>query len=315
MWPGTFGTHNWQPMSFSPKLNLAFIPTIRQADAYSSEGIDAASWQPKKNRGNTGMGALPKDGTFRVPTEEFGSTLQAWDPVRQKQAWSITTPGIVNGGTMATAGGLVFQGHLDGTINAFDASTGRKLWSFFAGVSVLGAPITYEVDGRQYITVTAGPPIGPPASVLFQQAKFGWRYRDHPRRVLTFALNGTGKLPPTPPPGIEAPLISNALRPDPRLAEEGALTYNTRCRSCHGLNAVAMGGGPDLRASAIPLDAEAFRQVVLGGALVARGMPQFDDLTDADLLPLRHYIRGQAALPQPTGTERTKKTAGQPGDV
>lgn len=315
MWPGTYGTHNWQPMSFSPKLNLAFIPTIHQADGYSSEGIEPATWQPARNRGNTGMSPLPKDGPLRVPTEDFGSSLQAWDPIRQKQVWSRPNPGIVNGGTMATGGGLVFQGLIDGNLNAYEAATGRKLWSFFAGVAVLGAPITYRVNGKQYITVAAGPTSGAPAAALTGQAKFGWRYTDHPRRILTFTLDGTGKLPPTPPPGREEPLVSDELVPDPRLAEEGEFPFRTRCRTCHGADARAMGGAPDLRASAIPLNREAFRQVLLEGAMVERGMPKFDDLTDADLEPLRHYIRKRAMEDATTATSKRPPASADAGGV
>jgi quinohemoprotein ethanol dehydrogenase len=150
IWPGTFGVHNWQPMSFSPKSRLTFIPSIHQADAYAAQGIDPTSWKPDPNNWNTGLSwSVVGPSAVKVPEAEFHSYLQAWNPVTQTRAWRVETPGIVNGGTMATGGGLVFQGHIDGTFNAYDAANGRKLWTFPAGVSVLGAPISYSVRGKQ----------------------------------------------------------------------------------------------------------------------------------------------------------------------
>lgn len=294
LWPGTFGTHNWQPMAYSPKTRLTYIPTIHTADAFASQGLDPTTWQSEKNAWNTGLAAAD----IPVPQEEFSSSLQAWDPVAQRQVWSVPTPGIVNGGTMATGGGLVFQGLIDGTFNAYDATNGRKLWSFPAGVAVLGAPISYSINGGQYISVMTGPPSGSPAAILPQQAKFGWRYRDHPRRLLTFVLDGKGSLPSTPPPGPEQPLVSNELVPKPALVKIGEASFNKNCMTCHGVGAVASGAAPDLRASAIPLDAGTFREIVHGGALLQQGMPRFDEVNDAELEALRHYIRQQATGPR-----------------
>ncbi len=295
-WPGAFGAHNWQPMAYDAKAGLVFIPTIHTADAYGTEGIDPKTWQPDRNNWNSGIGlAATGPKAVRVPTEEFGSYLQAWDPVAGKPRWKVPTPGIVNGGAMATAGNLVFQGLLDGTLTARDSATGKLLWRFPAGVSVLGAPISYSVGGKQYVTVLAGPPSGSPAAILPQQAAFGWRYRDHPRRILTFTLDGTAVLPETPPPGPEKPLASDALKVDPALADKGAVVFNKNCMTCHGVGAVASGAAPDLRASAIPLDAEAFLQVVRNGVLLNRGMPKFTELSDAEMLQIRHYIRQQAS--------------------
>ncbi|MBT2186075.1 PQQ-dependent dehydrogenase, methanol/ethanol family [Sphingobium nicotianae] len=302
IWPGTFGVHNWQPMSYSPVAKLAFIPSIHQADAYAAEGIDPTTWKADPNNWNTGLGwSVVGSSSVHVPEEEFHSYLQAWDPGLQKRAWRVETPGIVNGGTMATAGGLVFQGHIDGTFNAFAAATGKKLWSFPAGVSVLGAPISFSVGGKQYITVMAGPPSGSPAAILPQQSQFGWRYRDHPRRLLTFVLDGTGKLPATAAPGPEKPLVSDELIPDPKLAKTGATSFNKNCMTCHGVGAVASGAAPDLRASPLVLSRESFAMIVRTGALKSAGMPDFPEIGDAELDALRHYVRQQARGPSRIG--------------
>ncbi len=292
MWPGTYGTHNWQPMSFSPKTGLTYIPTIHQADIYSSDGVDPKSWQRTPNAWNSAMGGV---GKLSVSPDSFSSTLQAWDPVRKKAAWTVKTPGIVNGGTMATAGNLVFQGLVDGTFNAYDAATGKKVWAFAAGVSVLGAPITYRAGGRQYITVVTGPPSGSPSATLTQQAKFGWQYRNHPRRVLTFMLGGKAPLPPTAAPEEAVPLASVDFKVDATLAAAGVVPFINSCMACHGVGAIASGGAPDLRASPVVLDKDTFRQIVKEGALVDAGMPRFSELTVDQLESIRHYIRQQAA--------------------
>jgi quinohemoprotein ethanol dehydrogenase len=295
IWPGTYGTHNWQPMSYSPKTRLAYIPTIHQADIYSSEGLDPKKWQRTPNSWNTAMSGYAT-GALKLPVEEFSSTLQAWDPVQQKAAWKVPTPGVVNGGTMATAGGVVFQGHVDGTFNAYDAANGHKLWTFPAGVSVLGAPISYSVGGHQYVTVLSAPPSGSPAATLTMQARYGWQYREHPRRVLTFRLDGNAPLPPSAPPRIARPLFSPDFKVDAALAQRGVTLFTNACMGCHGVAAVAAGGAPDLRESALALDATAFAAVVRGGTLLQKGMPQFADIHDDELDAIRHYVRQQAAL-------------------
>jgi quinohemoprotein ethanol dehydrogenase len=291
-WPGTFGTHNWQPMSYSPATNLAYIPTIRQADIYSSEGVDPKTWEPKHYSWNTAMGADTKG--LKIDTDEFGSFLQAWDPVANRPRWKVPTPGIVNGGTMATAGGLVFQGHMDGTFNAFSAEQGKKLWAFRAGVSVLGAPISFSAGGQQYVAVLSAPPSGAPSGSLPMQAKFGWRYHDHPKRLLVFKLGGTATLPETLPPGAAQPLTDTGFRVDATKAKSGHADYSNFCEACHGVGAIASGGAPDLRASGAVLDAKTFEMIVRGGALSQNGMPRVDFVTDDQLLGLRSYIRQRA---------------------
>jgi quinohemoprotein ethanol dehydrogenase len=295
LWPGAYGVHNWEPMAFSPTSGLVYIPTIHQADFYDASGVDPKTWKPIKHAWNAGMGSSGTgQGMTHVPVEEFRSWLLAWDPVPQKMVWKVPTPGIINGGAMVTAGGVVFQGHVDGTFNAFDATTGKKLWSFPVGVAVLGAPMTYAVGGRQYVSVLAGPISGSASATLPDSVSFGWRYRDFPRRVVTFALGGQAKLPPAPTPAPEKPLLSDKLKADPALAASGATLFGIHCMTCHGVGVISGGAAPDLRASPIPLDADTFKAIVQGGALLSRGMPEFSDVSDEQLLALRHYIRAQA---------------------
>jgi quinohemoprotein ethanol dehydrogenase len=288
LFPGNLGLHNWTAMAYSPKTGLAYLPTMESSGLYGDAGVDARTWKYAPGQFNSALGPNYGDGVD--PTSK--SALLAWDPIRQRAAWRVETPAPWNGGALATAGGLVFQGQIDGSFNAYDASTGRKVWSYAMGNAVLGAPISYRVGDRQYISVI----IAPPAGALMQldgANRYGWTYRGHPVRLVSFTLDGKGRLPATPKPEGEKPLVDRSVPVDAALAGEGTFVYYS-CTPCHGGNAVSLGSAPDLRASAIPLSADAFAQVVRQGTMVARGMPAFPELDDHQLLALRHYLRGEA---------------------
>lgn len=193
---------------------------------------------------------------------------------------------------LTTAGNLVFQGHAGGRLTAYEARSGRELWSFDLGVGTIAPPITYELDGRQYISILAGWTGG---TVLLGSlsAQHGWIGRGHPRRLLTFALDGKARLPAAPPPARPTPVDDPDFIIDAAKARRGAALYG-KCVICHGVGAVAGGYIPDLRASAVPLSPAAFEHIVRGGALLERGMPAFDELGDDDLEALRHFLRERA---------------------
>jgi quinohemoprotein ethanol dehydrogenase len=193
---------------------------------------------------------------------------------------------------MATAGNLVFQGRLDGHFNAYAANTGKLLWSFDASTPVLAPPISYFVDGRQYVTVLTG--VSTTASLLGAPiAKFNADYRTQARRVLTFALDAKAALP-APRQADLKPAADPEYHADEAQAARGMNVYG-RCAQCHGIGVVAAGNAPDLRTSEITASAEVFRNVVKEGALLPAGMPQFDELTDSEVSDVRQYIRSQAA--------------------
>ncbi len=291
LWPSFQGLHNWYPQSFSPRTGLVYLPTIEMPASFGGD-VDVDRWKPIP--GTTQFVGFPvADGT--PPADGATSTLTAWDPLKQRAQWAVQTPGPHNGGTLATAGDLVFQGQADGYIHAYSASDGRKVWSYFAGTSVLGTPITYVAGGKQQISILAGPLHGAPGGFGAMAAQFGWDSRIHPRRLLTFVLDGAAKLPPTPPPTFARPIDAPDFNVNDELVKEGIQQF-TRCLLCHGPGAVAGGSAPDLRASSMPLDPVAFNNVVKGGTLVSRGMPKFGELTDRELDALRHYIRYRARL-------------------
>jgi quinohemoprotein ethanol dehydrogenase len=188
----------------------------------------------------------------------------------------------------------VFEGQADGYINAYGASDGRKAWSFYAATAALGTPITYSVGKVQYVSILTGPLNGAPGGFGSMAARFGWDARIHPRRLLTFVLDGKAKLPPTPPPTFAQPLDGPEMTVDEALVKDGIQQWS-RCQLCHGPGAVAGGTAPDLRASVVPLSAALFSLTVRTG-IEAKGMPKFSELNDHELDALRNYIRYRARL-------------------
>jgi quinohemoprotein ethanol dehydrogenase len=217
------------------------------------------------------------------------SFLKAWDPIAQKARWTVETPGDWPGGTMATAGNLVFQGQADHKFNAYAADSGKLLWSFDARSPVVAPPITYGVNAHQYVTVLTGSGAAGGGFYSAGLSQFGIDYRTMPRRVLTFSLGGTATLPASPSSPKLLPPHSQPL-PAPPLAERGNLMFHMACAVCHGLGGIVAGTAPDLRVSTIPPQQAAFDAVVRGGALVSKGMPQFADLPVEDIEAIRQYL-------------------------
>ena len=284
--PSYAGAHNWQAMSYNPLTGLTYIPAIHLTMMFSDEGIDLENWQPGPRHGTgvrtTRVGSPRSDGA--------SGSLLAWDPVRQQPAWEVPLTGLWNAGTMTTAGNLVFQGRTDGTFAAHSARTGETLWTFDMGSGISAAPITYMIDGRQYVALLVGwggvwTGIGGA-----EAAAPGWAYGVHPRRLVAFSLDADAELPPSPPPMVPVPLLAPDFVVDEALAQQGAREYGVGCGGCHG-GLVAGGQAPDLRASPVVLSDIAFATVVRDGSRLARGMPAYPELTEQQLLAMRHFIR------------------------
>ena len=229
-----------------------------------------------------------------ITAADVSSALLGWDPRRQKTAWKVDLPGFQNGGTVTSAGNLVFQGTSSGSLHGYQADTGRLLWSFDAGVGIVAPPITYAVKNKQYVAVLAGwggvSYIGSSA-----MAQHGWAYGAHPRRLLVFSLDGKAEPPPTVAPKTEILIVDNSEQLiDTAQAGAGQDLYLTRCMGCHGFAAVSGGGAPDLRASAAAADLDSFGTVLRSGQLQARGMPLFDELDDRQVEQIYWYIRQRA---------------------
>ncbi|HEX2789016.1 MAG TPA: PQQ-dependent dehydrogenase, methanol/ethanol family [Steroidobacteraceae bacterium] len=267
IWPTWIGAHNLQPMAFSALNQLVYMSVLDQSE-----------------QGNNTMFANHFD-----IQKSLSSSLMAWDPVKQRAVWRVALPGLWNGGVVATAGNLVFEGKTDGQFAAYAADTGKELWSFDAQVGINGAPITYKVANRQYVSVMAG--VGGLGSMLGST----WDARTVSRRLLTFTLDGDSRLPPPPPRQNIMPIHDSGYNLSIADERNGAALYESNaCDHCHGRGAVAGGAGPDLRASPAILSSAAFMSVVKDGALLEAGMPRFDELSNADLENIRQYVRAQA---------------------
>ena len=288
IWPGSGGVHNWHPMAFSPDTGLTYIPTREMAGYYNDEGREPRNWK-LTSEDPMGLKGFYDD----IPANAGSSALEAWNPVTQSRAWEVETPGVANGGVIATAGDLVFQGRADGQLKAHDAASGAELWSFDMGVGTQAAPMTFSVGDRQYVAILAG--WGGSQMLLGSLgAQHGWIGREHPRRLLVFALDGDAELPDAPPPSRPEPVDDADFVVDAAKAEQGKKIYGRLCVICHGTAAIAGGYAPDLRASSVPMSASAFDAIVQNGALLDRGMPNYPELKPEELEALRHYIRERA---------------------
>ena len=288
--PTPIGAHSWVPMAFSRQTGLVYIPAIDLKVTYDDRGITPQNW---KRKGGMALdyGVNPSI-AFPKGNEDSASSLVAWDPVRQREAWRVKTPIHFNGGVLATGGNLVFQGQMDSKFNAYDARTGQLLWSFDARAPVIAPPISYSVNGKQYVTVISGN--GTSGGFLGAAlARYGIDYRTQARRVLTFAVGGTATLPPKIPyvaKAIDDPLF----KPDPASEARGSMVYNTRCVVCHGGGVAAAGTAPDLRTSGAILSQPSLDAILHDGVLVSQGMPRFEELSDQERADVRQFLRSMA---------------------
>jgi quinohemoprotein ethanol dehydrogenase len=212
--------------------------------------------------------------------------------VHQKAAWRAPHDTLWNGGVVSTAGNLVFQGAADGFFYAYNASTGKPLWRFNAGMGIIAAPSTYSAGGHQYVSVLVG--YGGSAAIWGEVMNAGWKYSG-PRRMLTFALDGKATLPPSPPRDMTVKAVDNpSLKIDPADVAAGHELYMA-CAACHGRNLVSAGGpAPDLRESQLALEPDSLWSVVHDGALMQNGMPQYAMFTRPQVMQLYAYIRAGA---------------------
>ena len=301
--PGPLGGHNWHPMSMSADTGLVYIPAQEIPFLYG-EAPEGFTHRP--GLWNTGVdfslgGGLPNDkAVYQAARAAIKGRLLAWDPVNQREAWRVEHKGPWNGGVLSTAGNLVFQGTAEARFKAFNASDGAELWSFPTQTGVVAAPITYEIDGEQYIAVASG--WGGVYSLILggffpteSEAGFG--------RILVFKLSGTERLPDLPeaaqidftPPenfGTDAMLV------------EGRKAYGQFCSSCHGEAVVSYGSVPNLRISSAIADKELWTAIVRDGALAENGMVGFGEHIDPELAEaLRAYVVSEAKISRYTGAD------------
>lgn len=289
--PGAIGAHSWSPMSFSPKTGLVYIPTNNTPQYYMAD----PDWKPGTTGFQLGIdvsgGAFPADKATRDAIKAgLNGALVAFDPVAGEVKWKVPQSSPTNGGTLATAGNLVFQGTSTGLFKAYTADTGKELWSFPTQTGVLAAPMTYAIDGEQYVAVLVG--WGGVWDV--SAGKLGGGITPNVSRLLVFKLGADGKLPelkPTPALVLDPP----APEGTPEQVALGGKLYANSCSVCHGVSAVAGALNPDLRHSATLGKKDLWQQVVHDGLLAQNGMVAWkDQFSPEQIEAIRIYVLSRA---------------------
>ena len=286
--PGPGGAHNWFPMAFSPRTGLAYLPTFESGLVYA---LDPA-FKPQEFRSNSGWGGFTGDALQKRIALQKQSDAQekafliAWDPVKQKAAWKVQLPRHGNGGVLVTGSDLVIEGTTRQTLAIFGARDGRLLWETPVQSAPVAGPITYLLDGVQYIAVNAG--WGGGAAQVERGA--GVELPRASARLLVFKLGGKAVLPPL----AAAARISQPppLRASEAEVRHGAELFARTCAVCHGQQAI--GGIKDLRHMTPERHAD-FNAIVLGGKLQALGMASFADmLSPKEAADIHAYLIARA---------------------
>jgi len=285
--PGVQGGHSWHPNAFSPVTGLVYIPAW---EAYfTMAGPPPGSAPPPGGAFSLGISMGTRvDPSKLQPYARQGVTgrLKAWDPVARKVVWESEpySGAGPTSGVLATAGNLVFMGNGGGKVlSAYDAKTGAKLWNFDAQTAVFAAPITYTLDGVQYIAASVGG--------VGTAGYFAPTYA----RMLVFALGGKAVLPkpePYTPPELNPPPSTATAQ----VIAHGGEAYTQHCSICHGANGFqARTSFPNLTVTPLLWTQPGFDQVVLLGGRADKGMGSFaNELKPEDTAAIREYLISQA---------------------
>lgn len=306
VFPSEAGAHSWQPMAFDAERGLTFIPVIESGNvlvessghkagliegqfttpAFWPEGYDPKSMA--RLYGPVPPFAQLAQG-LKTNTASRG-LLRAWNVAQHRIAWETPTATNWDGGVLATAGGLVFQGDANGSLNAYSADDGNRLASLPLGTSMMAAPITYRLNGTQYLAIIAG--FGGGAVIngaALDPQSAAYRYGNEGRIIV---LKIGGRVPPLPPSSADSPLGELPTRPvNSTQNAAGEVLYNRFCARCH-----VFGRGilPDLRRMSLATHG-IFKSIVLDGMYAPNGMGRFDDvLSPTDAQAVHAYLIDQA---------------------
>lgn len=297
--PGPLGGHNWQAMSVDLDAGLVYLPVMDNGLVYDMDEEFKATGAVARRHGALNLG-IELGKLFKVISDYEGEVLpnrgflKAFDPLTGNEAWSVALPHYWNGGVVATAGGLVFQGDATGHVTAYDKRNGEVLWRFDAGSSILAPPVTFMQDGIQYLSIVTGSGGGDLFSGdygdpdTYVSAKYG-----NLDRLLVFRLGGTAELPR--PTVVDTTIAAQDLSgTTPAQLAEGEDLYMNYCVICHGMFARSAGGIPDLRRMK-PAVHEAFASIVLEGLYASNGMAAFDDVLSHEQVEHIHaFLRARA---------------------
>ncbi len=311
MLPGPLGAHNWQAMSVDPETGAVYMSTHDYAwwfkidPSFQETGI----YKWRVGQFNTGTDLETADLLEGVTSPASEGYLTAFDPLTGEVRWQNAMEHHWNGGVVATAGGLVFQGEGMGHFYAYDKDNGERLWGFNTYTSIIAPPITYQIDDTQYVAIITGS--GGAESFLGKAADTATdTYGNHPQ-MLVFALGGTEQLE-EPDKVAQVPPEQPLLSTERHELRRGSVLYHDFCAPCHGGQAKSFGVMPDLRfmeASA----RDSFDQIVLGGALEPVGMGGFAEwLTEEDSKRVLGYIlyRANADRDKALSEDQAEEQAG-----
>ena len=325
VFPATPGARNWHPASFDPASGLYFAPVQDMGNLmfmtpgkkpFVAKAINndaALVFGPDIESALPGLPQPVAEAVRNLPAfaeiqrKPWSSELRAIDPLTGEMKWAVPMDGWQDrGGVLTTASGLLFQGNLAGQLRVFDARTGDLVKAIETGTSILAAPMTYRVNGVQFVAVMAawgggGMPYVPRYSAAYKRGNQG--------RILVFKLGGgevpiPAELPPlniAPEPPAQPPGVTREA-----IARGEALFFSTGCALCHSNQHRSI--TPDLRRMQ-PGTHEAFDQIVLEGLLVDNGMPRWDDiLTEQDSAAIHAWLVDLQARTR--ADERAKRKAG-----
>jgi quinohemoprotein ethanol dehydrogenase len=290
IFPGPLGAHNWQPMAFNVKTQLVYLP-VRDLFMVYGNNVNWKYNQPAEFGSgigwNTAIGYNPANSLRKeINAPKIGERLSAWDPINQREVWSVAHKTMWNGGVLTTSAGLVFEGTSDGKFMAFDATNGKVLWEKDLGTGIIASPVTYQVGDTQYITIAVGW-----GGAMGKQSKFTEQI--NPGTVYTFALNKNTPMPSFPKPAPKK-LIDLPFTATSHQIQHGAVLFNQYCGTCH--SDIGEGGGniPDLGYSSEAIH-KIFKDILLTGPFEKNGMPNFSGkLNESEIEDIHSYILSSA---------------------
>jgi quinohemoprotein ethanol dehydrogenase len=251
VYPSWAGGHTWNPMAYNPRTGLVYLPAIDAGSVWVdmahnggpvtySNGTFTANTiivDSSYDAGELGAlyGPMPELASLGPPGQpaETREVLRAWDPGKQKLAWEHPTSAGVrgyDGGVMTTASNLVFQGQGTGELVVYAADTGHRLATVRTGSHIMAAPMTYAVNGQQYVAVQVGYG-GTGVGVSFPPSSAAARYQNINRII---ALKLGNQAVPNPPPRVD-----EAFPPPPPMTgsadaiSRGRIKFFEDCAGCH----------------------------------------------------------------------------------
>lgn len=291
--PSSHGAHNWFPMTYNHETGLVYIPGVKQSGPYADnlgipysengalEGFEIAVSIAIKAFNEQ---VIDPDGW--MPGARSGELI-AYDPIKQERVWAIPQPGHYNGGLLSTTTGLLMQGDAEGKFSIRDVENGRVLKQFDVRSGVISSPITYLVDGEQYITLIAEWGGGQGQTYRLTEAIY-------PGTVFTFKLGGTASFPEKLPSDGRT-LTSLKTDASPSEIGWGYYRYFTNCLGCHSLPGSRGGAIPNLAYSPDEIF-DSYQSILRDGLLSEIGMPIHDWLSEKDVENIKSYVIFTAQL-------------------